>query len=265
MKKDSESKKKMGNGTKVLLCLFAVCVVAGISVAITLALLSTNSNKKENTFVGDPGLVLNLYESDWDGSTNISPAAAADLSDPNLGINIAQDYSAGVSIPKNPRLYNASTNKTEWVALRVKYYIKNGGDFVLVPYSEIKKFTTIAFDTTNWVADTGNLDNVNTHYFYYQTALAKETSTNALFSNVLIKSLTTLNGITCNGDSNACTKKYYNGNGGFHFHFTSSSGAEFEVESLPEFKIEVEGSAQEKTDSDISIDDVKSALKILFP
>lgn len=264
--------KKMGTTSKVLLGIFAVCLVAGISVAITLALLSTNSNKKENTFVGDPGLALNLYETTWDGSTATDPTNDDSAVNSNRGKKKAENYSVGDPIPKDPKLYNASVNKTEWVGVRVRYYIKDAtNNYVLVPYSQIKKFAAIKsagvdgfnISSSGWAADVANADTENTHYFYYQTALIKQTSTDALFDTVEITSSDTLKAASCDGSG--CGENYYDGNGAFHFHFTPSSGAEFEMNKLPEFKIEVDGSAQEKTESDTVITAaIKSSLKGLF-
>lgn len=269
-----EEKKKMGTSSKIFLGLLAVCLVAGVSVAITLALLSTNSNKKENTFVGDPGLALNLYETTWDGSTATDPTNDDSGTNSDRGKKKAENYSASDSIPKDPKLYNASVNKVEWVSARVRYYIKNASDtYVLVPYSQIKKFATIKtggnegfnINASGWLADTSNADTADTHYFYYQTALSKQTSTDALFETVDITSSDILKVTACDGAS--CSKKYYDGNGAFHFHFTPTTGSsdEFEINKLPEFKIEVDGSAQEKASTDTTLTElIKTSLKGLF-
>ena len=79
----------------------ALGLVAVLSIAGTLALLSKNSNEKTNTFTGKAGLKLILTETQWDWDDN---GAVTDSDDDPM--KAATEYELSGTYLKNPQLVN---------------------------------------------------------------------------------------------------------------------------------------------------------------
>ncbi len=184
----------------------SVALVAGVTSAITMAVLS-DVKTKVNTFVGDPALSLQLYEPKWDGidengtDGQPDPGTPSNPDDPDLGQNKAMTYKPNVAIPKDPYLINTS-GSDEYVAIRVTYQVHcDNGFWHTVSPAEFKQYfaktqTTggADYNTAAWLLDDTNNDDCE--YYYYMnggafTKLLKYTNedtvdeTPALFDNVL--------------------------------------------------------------------------------
>ncbi len=107
----------------------SVALVAGVTSAMTMAMLSDVDNK-ENTFTATPNLSVQQVEPKWDGT---NPTTTVKYVDPNgetkqkyesgdTGSESAGDYIPNREIAKNPFAINTSESK-EFVALRVYYQV----------------------------------------------------------------------------------------------------------------------------------------------
>ena len=125
-------------------------LIVGVSVGITLALLSAKTNKKENTFTGSKGVQGSTYETSWDDSTPEDPTPDDKPDDPYYGINESDPYTPGMVINKNPQVANLSVDEEVWVMMRVEYTINGKEDAaddatkIPVTYSEFSKLARIS-------------------------------------------------------------------------------------------------------------------------
>ncbi|MBD5088095.1 MAG: hypothetical protein HDT30_04665 [Clostridiales bacterium] len=147
-KKPVVSPEKKRNLKKTLTSIFAIALVAVISVFATLAYLGTNSNDETNTFLGSEGIEVELEEEEWTKKTTEEPHVTEQ---PHVteGPNVteephvteqphvtegpseeerARDYTPGGVYLKNPTLTNKSKGTTggspqEWVAMKVSFEI----------------------------------------------------------------------------------------------------------------------------------------------
>lgn len=127
-KKPAVSSEKKGNLKKTLTSIFAIALVAVISVFATLAYLGTNSNDETNTFLGSAGIDLELKEEDWTKKPTPGPTALPDATPGLSEKERAKDYTPGGVYLKNPTLTNKSEGTTnglpqEWVAMKVSFEI----------------------------------------------------------------------------------------------------------------------------------------------
>ncbi|MCI8409575.1 MAG: hypothetical protein HFJ09_09965 [Lachnospiraceae bacterium] len=126
-KKPTVSPEKKGNLKKTLTSIFAIVLVAVISVFATLAYLGTNSNDETNTFLGSAGIDLELKEEEWTKKPTPDPNIPGSTEGPSEEER-AQDYTPGGVYFKNPTLTNKSEGTTaglpkEWVAMKVSFEI----------------------------------------------------------------------------------------------------------------------------------------------
>lgn len=126
-KKPTVSTTKKGNLKKTLTSIFAIVLVAVISVFATLAYLGTNSNDETNTFLGSAGIDLELKEEDWTKKPTPAPNVPGSTEGPSEEER-AQDYTPGGVYFKNPTLTNKSDGTAaglpkEWVAMKVSFEI----------------------------------------------------------------------------------------------------------------------------------------------
>ena len=120
---EKTTKKKV---RKAILGVTSVALVAGVTSAITMAMLSDRESA-ENTFTASPELSLDLLEPKWDGTTEeIEGVDPGQLFDPDTdgvkGVEAALSYVPGAKINKNPLIKNTS-NSDEYVALRATYQV----------------------------------------------------------------------------------------------------------------------------------------------
>ena len=95
MEEKKEVKKKKSSGVKKILVGFlAVGLIVGTTVAVTLALLGTNSNTVENTFTASQDIDLELAEPNYDSTG-------------------AGSFQPGESYDKDPTLYNTTGEKNK--------------------------------------------------------------------------------------------------------------------------------------------------------
>lgn len=123
----------------------AVIAVAGVSVGITFALLTSKTEKLTNTFTMTPDIKLKLEEPKWELE----------------GKKLAQNFAPGDKIPKDPTVSIPSeeNNQTddEYVAAIAKYYIDRNADEKFtddeeVTYEELSKCcaSITDFKTNDW-------------------------------------------------------------------------------------------------------------------
>ena len=136
--------KKIRNA---LLVVLSLALVSAATVAITWAAATQNKldDKKDNTFTNNPNIAVSIKEDTFDGldwdeprQDDGEPKDANVSSDSALGFNIAQSYSPGTNVPKNPKLKNSTktaasqfvtsghykpstVTSNEWVAMTLKY------------------------------------------------------------------------------------------------------------------------------------------------
>ncbi len=225
--------KKIKNTLLVVLTLALVSVA---SVAITYALVESSLGSAENTFTNEE-ISVQLSEVAWDREKGPNDDDTDVPEDGKNGKAMAQSYSAGQSIPKNPKLSNisdTSTNNTdpkEWVAIKATYSAtvkvdgtsttytySNYSDFLKATGAQVHSKVTSAngFNTTDWEANATNT------VFYYKEKLDNRGSTNTLFDTVEMQALATENG------------KYVT---------YDASGNKVLADSLPSFEIKLEGFA----------------------
>ena len=101
----------------------------------------------------------------------------SDTTKAGLGFTLAQNYYPGDVIPKDPTIKNVQEDA--WVAIKVEYSEDTKGII-----------ESITFDTAKWglnpIATSGNSE-----LYMYNSVLAKDAATSALFSEVKIKSTVT--------------------------------------------------------------------------
>jgi hypothetical protein len=147
--------KKIRNA---LLVVLSLALVSAATVAITWAAATQNKldDKKDNTFTNNPNIAVSIKEDTFDGldwdeprQDDGEPKDANVSSDSALGFNIAQSYSPGTNVPKNPKLKNSTktaasqfvtsghykpstVTSNEWVAMTLKYTLTLPNDVYVV-------------------------------------------------------------------------------------------------------------------------------------
>lgn len=171
----------MKNKKKLITTIASLALVGAISIGATLAYLSAQTDVMTNTFTAPgegKGLSIQLREPAWDGyefgeymAGDKNPdGQTAKNDDPDLGINEAKNFAPGSTAEKNPQVKNTSTQDV-WVALTI--------DASTLPeYVDIN-----GWDNSAWkIAD--NKD--GTYVAYYNTKLAPDAKTSAVFGSVSI-------------------------------------------------------------------------------
>lgn len=131
----TKKKKKFQKMKKTLSGFMALVLVVGLTVAGTLAYLSTKSTQVTNTFTASKNISLGLaepdyyYKKDSDGKDEARTDENEVDSNGKKYLSEKPDpkkYVPGTTYDKNPMLYNitADGESYEWVAMRVDYQIK---------------------------------------------------------------------------------------------------------------------------------------------
>lgn len=148
MSKNKKFKKKIRS---LLTTVGTLLLIIGVSVGVTLALLSAKTDKKENTFSGSKGVQGSTYENKWDNSSETSPSPQPmDADKPYYGSKEANPYTPGMIINKDPKVANLSKDQKIWVMMRVEYNIlsktsaTDTGTKIPVKYSEFAKLARIS-------------------------------------------------------------------------------------------------------------------------
>ncbi len=174
----------MKNKKKLITTIASLALVGAISIGATLAYLSAQTNPMTNTFTAPgegKGLSIELREPGWDGydfgeymagDKNPDGQTAnpeAENSD-QLGINEAKNFAPGSTAAKNPQVKNTSTQDV-WVALTINAS-------ALPEYVDVN-----GWDNSAWKI----VDNKDgTYVAYYNTKLAPNAETDAVFESVSI-------------------------------------------------------------------------------
>ena len=116
---EKTTKKRVRN---VVLGVTSAALVAGITSALTLAIMSDN-DVAVNTFTADPALTTQIAEPAWDGLKFGEDGNPINQNDKDLGYNQAKVYTPNVEIPKNPQMKNNSESD-EYVAIRLVYQVQ---------------------------------------------------------------------------------------------------------------------------------------------
>lgn len=198
---EKSTKKRVRN---VVLGMTSVALVAGITASLTLAYLS-DTQTKTNVFSNNPTITAILTETKWNGNTDgtddgtgendaTDENAVTIFDDPNataadFGINQAKEYLPGVAINKNPVVTNTNQTESEYVAIKLTYYVdldQNGNIDKAneeVTAEQFEKLATIDFNTTKWRKNT-----TNSNIWHYGgdllEALVKDEATAPLFTTV---------------------------------------------------------------------------------
>lgn len=179
-----ERKDKKRSVKKVLGGILALVLVAVISIAGTLAYLTTKTGPKKNAFTGSDDIALEVQEPNWteDDSDDMDTD----------GETLAKAYTPGLTIPKDPLLKNTTAQSfSEWVAIRVDYYKgsvpTSYTDFAKQSGEEsntTKLIESIAFKTTDWIEVSPS--GATYQVYVYKSPLASGTTTSKLFEEVKI-------------------------------------------------------------------------------
>ena len=150
---------------KMITLFLIVAMIAVAAIGGTLAYF-TDSETTTNTFTMG-SVEIELTESSWSAPANTVP---------------------GVSYAKNPVVENTGKNDA-WI--RVDVILSDAAAFktAAAKYTNTELSSMfVGLDTTNWTALTpaAGANDTLIFSFYYKTALAKETSTSALFTAVKI-------------------------------------------------------------------------------
>lgn len=150
---------------KMITLFLIVAMIAVAAIGGTLAYF-TDSKETTNTFTMG-SVEIELTESNWSAPANTVP---------------------GVSYAKNPVVKNTGKNDA-WI--RVDVILSDAAAFktAAAKYTNTELSSMfVGLDTTNWTALTpaDGANDTLIFSFYYKTALAKETSTSALFTAVKI-------------------------------------------------------------------------------
>lgn len=126
--------KKFAKLKKVLAGFMALVLVVGLTIAGTLAYLSTKSNEVTNVFTATGNIALKLIE-------------------PNFKPDEASKFKPAGEYPKDPTLVNTTgDNSSEWVILRVDYMVSPNAD---TAYSNVSQ-ADITYKKTGTKADAAN-------------------------------------------------------------------------------------------------------------
>lgn len=129
-KKENTPKKK--EIWKKLRGFLAMVLVAVISIAGTLAYLSTKSDKKINTFTATENIKLDLEEPDFDPEED------------------GKDYQPDKEIAKNPQLLNITADdSSEWVIMQIDYLVEDQGTSPATKYKSVTYEDITANNTTD--------------------------------------------------------------------------------------------------------------------
>lgn len=199
---EKSTKKRVRN---VVLGMTSVALVAGITASLTLAYLS-DTQTKTNVFSNNPTITAKLTETKWNGDTTGTSDGTDDTyaTDTNakdifesetattadFGINQAKEYLPGVAINKNPVVTNTNQTESEYVAIKLTYYVDLDQNGTIdkateeVTAEQFEKLATIDFNTTKWYKDT-----TNSNIWYYGgslllESLLKDEATAPLFTTV---------------------------------------------------------------------------------
>lgn len=141
---EKSTKKRVRN---VVLGVTSMALVAGITASLTLAYL-TDKESKDNVFSNNPSITGILIEPAWDGDTTGDDNQDNETPVDELGKTIANDYTVGADIPKNPQIKNTS-NTAEYAAMKVEYKVDltGAGTYTTVTKDEFAKIATLTIST----------------------------------------------------------------------------------------------------------------------
>lgn len=173
----------------------ALAVVAALGIGGTLAYLHQVTETATNVFASDKSINLELREPDWDGyefgEEGFQYGAGVDEADKDnmdLGFNLAQRYTPGTDIPKDPQVKNTSKDEPIYTALKVQYFKVDGSTETQVTYEDFKtaylKETEIVFNKDAWVKidDGTGMDQI---YMYGSGEGAAELAVNGITTPAL--------------------------------------------------------------------------------
>ena len=287
--------KKIRNALLVVLTL---ALVSATAVAITWAFTEGSFGDATNTFTNED-ITAELTEWEWDGKpSSVDPDKTNHtetiIGTSNLGETIAGSYSPNQTIPKNPSISNISdlttmipdpnddnpddgidqihaTDPQEWVAMTIRYYIKNGDDKYYFPSYDAFKDALAAvksdknangFNEIDWTVTQGSFCTT----CYYNSLLDNYAMTATVFDDVVTntKAKLDLKKVDSNYTYTGLKKMTSTG--------AVTSSQTCETTGYPEFHIELQGyavqgdnltQAQAKTELDklIAADPITIALK----
>lgn len=126
------------------------------------------------------GVIAYLTDTDTATNTFTVGAVSIDLTEDNWNATNAQNVVPGQVIAKDPKIANTGSNSA-YVYLKVEEPVVNlsaGGTGPLFTYTA---------NTTNWTQlSTSTSGSTKTTVYYYKTALASGSTTQALFNNVTV-------------------------------------------------------------------------------
>lgn len=168
------------NNKKLRKSLIALGLVAIVGIGGTLAYFSQKTEEKQNVFTMGAGLTGELKEPAWD---NVDfGGGSAGIEEGKLGEKLAENFTPGLEIPKDPAIKNTTVTDEgkaadAWVAIKIKYV---GADReTATTYAALDKFINVTF------GDKWTLNDDKT-IAYYNVKLTAGETTQDLFSKVVI-------------------------------------------------------------------------------
>lgn len=209
----NKGSEKKFNSKKAAAMALALITTAAVSIGVTLAFLTSKTEKVTNTFTGKSNLDVTIEEV--------------------FDKDSAADYAPGTSIQKEPYLVN-TCNYDEYVSMQVGFYLyDNTGSAIEVTYPVFQSVVgtnAIEWNTTDWHQADG--DDTFTQFYYADgtdlTALAPKAQTPHLFETV-----------TPDTDIESKIGTTFRGKDGEEYTITGANSAA----ELPKFEIVVGGYA----------------------
>lgn len=173
--------------------LIAVIFMLAISASVTFAFMSNVTESVTNVFASEKNIALELREPKWDGytfddlyPTNVTPGTEVKPNTTDCGLLKANNYHPGDVIAKNPMVKNTSRDVKEWIAIKVQYIDDNGNAVSKETFNS--KYAKTAYGDKEFNEAYTNIVDENKNYelYMYNTDLATEASTEALFSSVIV-------------------------------------------------------------------------------
>lgn len=167
--------------------LTSALIIAVTIIGVTLALLTSTTEVKANTFSSNKNISIELREPTWDGynfgdaTESTGDKAVSDSMD--LGFNQAHNYYPGQIISKDPKVKNtgkADGGVEAYVAIKVTYLDENNNS---VTYEEFAK-KYLAENGINFSEKWNKIQTGTEDIYMYNSRLAVEQTTEALFTQV---------------------------------------------------------------------------------
>lgn len=182
--------KKSKRIFKVIMAAMSLALVAVISYGATLALMSSKTDEKVNTFTSSESVKIALDEPNWKGDEEVVT------------------YTPDKEIPKDPTVILDETSAASYIAVKVEFCVATDEEntYKNISYNEFKTIASLEGFSNEWTTLILSENNKNGLIVYYgkdgkltkleqdstETEDVKENNTPAVFTGVKFKNQETL-------------------------------------------------------------------------